>query len=83
MEFSLILVSDTDAELQLIKRACQNVFPGAMTVAVLQFPIDSCPGIAEITIDSNAAGYDSRVPKLFHLPTNFGTIAYQILTYSN
>lgn len=61
----------------------QNAGLTMALIAGLLLPKGAFPEIAGLTIGSSVAGFDSRVPKLFHLPTNFGTIAYLILTYSD
>lgn len=38
---------------------------------------------ADATIDPNVVMSYSRVPKLFHLPTNFANIAYSMIAYRN
>lgn len=69
-------VTRTDAARQLIRHAFQNGYPVDEKAFVFLLVIDFCPKIAELTIDSNVEVFDSRVPKLFLPPTNFGNIAY-------
>ena len=83
MGFSSYSTNHIDWEHRLIRHACRNGAQVDVRSAVLRLPEDFSLETVESTTDSNVVGFDNRVPKLFHLTTNFGTIAYLILTYSN
>ena len=77
-EYGLHLIGYVDGGRQLIKLVYQNVAGVIVIIVGVQLPKDGYPEIAGWAIGPNVEECGSYVPKLFHLPTNFGTIAYLI-----